>query len=151
MKRISELRKLSDDHHHGLVLARRARLASDADTSLPVSSVWAEIEQAFHNELAPHFLIEENYLAPPLLALGEEALVSRMMDDHFQFRSMIDDRLSRSLQSLNRLGELLDRHIHFEERELFEVAQKRLSPEALTKIEIACKKKNSDGSKNLIS
>jgi len=74
-----------------------------------------------------------------------------MMDDHFQFRSMIDDRLSRSLQSLNRLGELLDRHIHFEERELFEVAQKRLSPEALTKIEIACKKKNSDGSKNLIS
>lgn len=55
LKRIPELRKLSEDHHHGLVLARRARLAGDGDEDFSAAHVWEEIERKFQNELEPHF------------------------------------------------------------------------------------------------
>jgi len=36
-------------------------------------------------------------------------------------------------------GDMLERHIRFEERELFEIAQERLSSDALKEIEMACR------------
>ncbi len=62
MKRIPELRKLSEDHHYGLVLARKARLAKDETSA---KKVWWEVMNKFQDEFDPHFIIEEKYLAPP--------------------------------------------------------------------------------------
>jgi hemerythrin-like domain-containing protein len=137
MKRIPELRKLSEDHHYGLVLARKARLAKDETSA---KKVWWEVMNKFQDELDPHFIIEEKYLAPPLETLGENALIERFHNDHKELRSLVHDLVGHSLITLKKFGEKLEAHIRFEERELFEVAQKRLSVESLKAIEKACQK-----------
>jgi len=135
MKRTPELRRLSEDHHHGLVLARHALLARD-DSS--VLKVWQEVEKKFQTELNRHLLIEEKYLAPPLESLGETAIIKRFHDDHRELRSRVRNKTDRSLAALNEFGEILEAHIRFEERELFEIAQSRLSSESLKAVEKAC-------------
>lgn len=138
LKRIPELRKLSEDHHHGLALARRARLAGDGNEGFTASHVWEEIERKFQDELEPHFRIEEEYLAPPLAALGEMELIERFNKDHRILRESVSDQSARSPSALKQFGEMLERHIRFEERELFEIAQQRLSSDDLKAIEKAC-------------
>lgn len=135
MKRIQELRKLSEDHHHGLVLARHAMLANDESSH---REVWQEVLRKFQRELEPHFIIEEKYLAPPFESLGETALLKRFNGDHKKLRAIIHDQKNRSLSTLKYFGELLEAHIRFEEQELFEVAQSRLSSEDLQSVEKAC-------------
>ncbi len=76
MKRIPEFRKLSEDHHHGLVLARRAYLTGIGTKGFSVPSVWEEVERRFRYELEPHFKIEEEYLVPPLEEIGEIELIN---------------------------------------------------------------------------
>ncbi len=140
MKRYPELRQLSEDHHHGLVLARKARREATEKKSVALILVWKEISETFRLELEPHFQIEEQYLAPPLLELGEEKLIERFNREHRQLRMLVKDQDNWSLTTLHEFGKLLENHIRFEERELFEVAQQRLTPEHLKTIKRACKK-----------
>ncbi len=140
MKRIREFRKLSEDHHHGLVLARRARLAGAGTEGFSVPHVWEEVEEKFQYEFEPHFIIEEKYLVPPLEAIGEIKLINRLNDDHKILRQRISDQSVRTPLALKQFGEILEKHIRFEERELFEIAQKRLSFDALQSLERACQK-----------
>jgi hemerythrin-like domain-containing protein len=46
---------------------------------------------------------------------------------------------ARGYEELKAFGELLKAHIRFEERELFEAAQEKLSEEQLQKVEAACR------------
>jgi hemerythrin-like domain-containing protein len=136
MKRIPELRKLSVDHHHGLVLARHAL---SVDNNSTAQEVWKEVVRKYDAELNPHFIIEEKYLAPPLEALNENALIERFHADHKKIRAIILDKDNRTLSTLKIFGELLKSHIRFEERELFQTAQSRLSPDELKAVEKACR------------
>ncbi len=140
MKRISEFRQLSIDHHHGLVLARRARKAETGTKGISASRVWEEVEKKFQYDLEPHFKIEEKYLVPPLEAIGEIDLIKRLQIDHKRLRRIINDKSVRTFAALKQFGEILERHIRFEERELFETAQKRLSSHDLELLEQACLK-----------
>lgn len=140
MKRITELRKLSDEHHQGLVLARRARQAADGVGDISMAQLWEEIEQKFRDELEPHFVLEEDYIIPPLEVLGEEGLVGRLHEEHKILRDIVYNPSARSAQALKTFGEQLEQHIRFEERELFERIQQVLSPEALKAIEAASHK-----------
>lgn len=139
MKRIPELRDLSDDHHHGLVLARKAKQAAAGVDARAAAEMWVEVEMQFAVELAPHFLIEETLIAPHLEAAGESAMTTRLYDEHRSLRECVKPESGRTPADLGRFGELLENHIRFEERELFEVAEKRLSPEALIAIAEACR------------
>lgn len=138
MKRILELRKLSEDHHHGLALARRARIAARGQGGLSVALVWKEVEEKLENELEPHFRIEERYIAAPLAALGETELIRRFEEDHRLLRGYIGERGARTPSALEQFGGVLERHIRFEERELFATAQNRLSAEELKAVARAC-------------
>ena len=51
MRRFLELRKLSDDHHQGLVLARRARQTAAGTGGYTVEGVWEEIARRFSEDL----------------------------------------------------------------------------------------------------
>jgi hypothetical protein len=124
MKRIPQLRALSEDHHHGLVLAQKARRAGSGEAGLVAGDVWIEVEMHFHAELAPHFLIEEPLIAPWL---------------HRALRECLRAGSGRTPADLYRFGELLEDHIRFEERELFETAQRVLTPEALGAVADACR------------
>lgn len=136
MKRVPELRKLSDDHHQGLVLARRARQTAAGTGGHTVDDVWAEIARRFPLEFDPHFRIEEVTLAPALEAAGEGALVAKLHADHTALRALVEAK--NGTAGLKEFGERMEQHIRFEERELFEAAQSKLSQQQLQTIREAC-------------
>jgi hemerythrin-like domain-containing protein len=127
MRRHAGLRSLSSEHHSGLVIARRARRAASAAPPARVAA-WEEVKQRFRRELEPHFQHEEHFLLPLLREAGETALVERTEREHAALRLMLsyDDA-----NNLHRFAQLLAEHIRFEEQELFESAQRLLTPVSL--------------------
>lgn len=139
MKRASELRSLSNDHHRALVIAKRAKNAN-SESGKTTADIWQEIENYYSTELENHFRIEETYIASHLEALGETELVERLYKEHQEIRSYFGPESTRSATDLTDFGKLLEQHVRFEERELFGVAQELLSSDALASIEVVCNK-----------
>jgi hypothetical protein len=138
VKRIPELRDLSDDHHTGLVLARRCKQAASAGAEPSAEATWQHVREVFRSDLEPHFQIEERLLVPALEAIGEDALAAQIREDHAALREQRDGG-ARDPQSLSRFGVLLQSHIRFEEREIFDPVQNRLPKAALEAIAAACR------------
>jgi hypothetical protein len=139
MKRSAELRDLSDEHHTALVLALHARRAAESGSAAAVAAAWAEIERAFPVALAPHFAIEERWLAPPLAAAGEPALAASLQADHAALRAAIAAGAPRDAAALAAFAARLAGHVRFEERELFPAAERVLPAAALAAIADACR------------
>ena len=137
MKRVPELRDLSDDHHTGLLLARRCKQLGDRERDPSTEAFWDLIEEAFVLHLAPHFEIEERLLVPALEALGEASLAERIRADHAALRALHEAKAPR-LASIVEFGERLEAHIRFEERHVFEPTQDRLPANVLEAIAAAC-------------
>lgn len=135
MNRMPELRDLSDDHHNGLVLARKAKRA----TADQVAEIWREVERKFQTELAIHFAIEEDHLVEPMRAAGEAPLADQLVEEHRRLRALVAPDAPRTADALEQFGLALEQHIRFEERTFFEIAQQKLSAEALAAVAKACK------------
>jgi hemerythrin-like domain-containing protein len=137
VRRVPELRDLSDDHHTGLVLARRCKQVGRPGSESSLEVIWNQVLEAFSSHLDPHFRIEEQHLLPALEAIGEASLASRIRQDHNALRALRESEApSRSL--IHHFGELLESHIRFEERQVFEPTQDRLPTRALKAIAAAC-------------
>jgi hemerythrin len=137
VKRIEELRALSDDHHTALVLARRCQKAAQGRSSLSVETVWQDVLTAFSVQLEPHFQIEESFLLSALDGLEEFELAAHIRDDHARLRALRDTTpITENL--VEEFGRLLESHVRFEEREVFETTQDRLPESALRAISEAC-------------
>ena len=132
MQRHPALRKLSSEHHLGLVIARRAANAATGDNAQ--AEAWAEIQRRFVQELEPHFRTEETGLLPALAEAGEEALVAQTLHEHEAMRRMI---AQADATGLSEFAELLRTHIRFEEQTLFETAQRRLAAAVLNGLDDA--------------
>lgn len=137
MNRVPELRDLSDDHHTGLVLARRCREAGRPETELAPKLVWEEVHAAFSGHLEPHFQIEEQHLLPALEVIGESSLADRIRQDHAELRALLQSEAPNE-ELVQRFGQLLEAHIRYEEREVFEETQHRLPARSLQAIASAC-------------
>jgi hemerythrin-like domain-containing protein len=122
MKRDARLQGLSSEHHQGLVLARRA-----ANGELDAAAV----RRRFDAELAPHFQVEEEALLPALEEVGEAALAARTRREHAELRGHLAAGERGETGRLAEFGALLERHIRFEERELFPAAEARLADDQL--------------------
>jgi hemerythrin-like domain-containing protein len=129
MQRTETLRRLSSEHHSGLVIARRAR--EQAGTPAECETAWADLRQRFADELEPHFKLEERGLLPAMQAAGEERLVERTLADHSKMRTLIE---AGGPGDLAAFAQILTDHIRFEEKELFETAQHVLGAEVLKRI-----------------
>jgi hypothetical protein len=138
LKRITELRDLSDDHHTTLVLARRCRESADPGAPVRVRVAWHQVREVFASHLEPHFEIEERHLLPALETIGEAVLADRIRDDHASLRALVK-RASPGPAEVGRFGRLLESHVRFEEREVFEVVQSRLPATTLRAIAEACR------------
>ncbi|WP_371323954.1 hemerythrin domain-containing protein [Dechloromonas sp. ZY10] len=113
MRRHPRLLHFSREHHLALRLAKHA---SAAGSSLPVAEVAAEVA-GVRTELLRHFAAEEEELFPELAAHQLTELHRRLLAEHRELSALLaspDDAVR-----LQRLGELLRGHVHFEERELF--------------------------------
>ncbi len=137
MKRAPELKVLSSDHHRALVIARKAK-KTDLEKISQTFGLWREIEAYYKHELETHLHKEEKYLVPHLEAIQEVTLVNRLKNEHESLRRYFKPGASRTNESLSSFGDLLEKHVRFEERELFNIAQTLLSQETLTKIEEGC-------------
>jgi len=116
VKRDPRLQRLSSDHHHALVLARRVAAGTmTAD----------ELRARFAEELKPHFAIEERLLLPALRDVGAEDLAVRTLDDHAAIRAAV------ASGALPEVADRLTAHVRFEERELFPACEERLPASVL--------------------
>jgi hypothetical protein len=138
LKRIAELAGLSDDHHTSLVLARRCRQSARSDAPTAASVAWRHVVEALPGHLEPHFRIEEIHLLPALESIGESALADRIRADHASLRALAGASAPDGAE-VERFGRLLEAHVRFEEREVFEAVQSRLPAAALRAIAEACR------------
>ncbi len=115
MKRAAGLVSLSRDHHRALVLAR--------DLRRPDPPVVADVVA----ELEPHFVVEETELVPRAIAHGGALaeLAAKLVEDHAALRSATDPVA---------LGQRLEAHVRFEERELFPALERELGEALLARI-----------------
>ena len=99
-----------------------------------------KIELYYSNELEKHFQIEESHIGIHLEALDKTGLTEQLYKEHKDLRDFFKPGASRSAANLAAFAKLLEQHVRFEERELFNVAQESLSPEALNTIKDASNK-----------
>lgn len=126
MKRHPQLLELSREHHGALKLARHARLAAESGRGEEIARLAQRVVALFARELEPHFQVEEREVLPLLAAAGEGLLVERTLAEHAELRALADRLQVPDAATLARFAELLLAHVRFEERELFEAAQRSL-------------------------
>lgn len=120
IERHPALRPLSRDHHHALLLVWKIRkgLANKTATDrIDKYSTWF-----FHQYIVPHLEIEEQhvYTLPDI----EYELIKRAQNEHLQLRKLFT-LPDKSADDLHQLAALLDAHIRFEERVLFNIIQQQ--------------------------
>jgi iron-sulfur cluster repair protein YtfE (RIC family) len=132
--RHSSLILLSHDHHHGLALALRCRkqalgrLKPMGVEGLRLRAL--EFCDFFAQRLTPHFRAEEEILFPFMRDTVPESAVmlDELAGDHESFRQAVQKLAAATALSklLFDLGDLLERHIRREERELFPLFEKHV-------------------------
>ena len=128
IKRSVQLQPLSREHHEGLLFVWKIRqgIRNHTDTDkLREYTSWY-----WKHHIRPHFFQEEKVLTP-LMPVGHP-LVVRMKKDHDFIRELIisiDKEVHK--QDLIILTDLMEQHIRFEERELFQYMEEHLSEEEL--------------------
>lgn len=134
LKRHDALVPLSREHHQGLLLCWKIK--QGFTKSIDPTRIKQYADWFFREHLVPHFAEEENVLFP---ILGNEnatstglsaGLVERAVKEHRELESLFADN-SNVEHTLRSISEKLDKHIRFEERELFEVIQRAATDEQL--------------------
>ncbi|HVK40595.1 MAG TPA: hemerythrin domain-containing protein [Candidatus Kapabacteria bacterium] len=116
---------LSHDHHLGLVAAQRLKRGDAAYRDMSVADSIAEL---WKSELATHFEQEERALFVLEVSSECRAMIERALADHARMRELVAQaaRGDDPDATARELGALLEQHIRFEERELFELMQTEL-------------------------
>lgn len=133
MKRSPELTPLSHDHHQALFVAIELKRGED-----PAAAAEAFLE-FWRSHGREHFRIEEELLLPAWLegdGTADRALASRVLDEHLRIRCLARrlERETLSVAELRELGATLERHVRFEERELFPLIEAGLDAEAIARL-----------------
>lgn len=143
MKRTPELRTLSEDHHHGLVHARRLRRAAEGDEVNSAESAAKEFLDFWQKDTAIHFRKEEEVLLPVMARHGGDVVqdpLVEMLAQHARIRGLVM-RLSDEVvggnvwpETIQSIGDLLEEHIRFEEQVVFPLVEESLSESALMEL-----------------
>ncbi len=133
MKRCPELQNLSREHHTALRLALQWRRAAESGIEESIVAASQHACSVFVAELLPHFREEEIYLLPRLEACGATAVVARTLIEHRAMQRLVRELEIPDGEVLLRLADLLTAHVRFEERELFEDAERLLGREVLAR------------------
>jgi len=136
MKRHKDLETLSFEHHDALVVALRIKKGLQAKADL--NTIVDYVLSVFHNHLQHHFEQEEATLIAPLQTFTEaEQPVNQMIEEHQQFAELINkiqNKDGNRADLLKEIAGLLERHIRFEERTLFPLAERLIPKPKLAEI-----------------
>jgi iron-sulfur cluster repair protein YtfE (RIC family) len=137
MKRHPALYTLSHDHHQGLILAQQLKKSAPQYKGMPSTlEDKKEYTISFYKaELVKHFKDEEEILFPAVKNKNAEAdkLISEIISEHRKMESLVSEleKAKHVEHLLDELGQLLEKHIRKEERELFVEIEKVLSDDEL--------------------
>jgi iron-sulfur cluster repair protein YtfE (RIC family) len=139
---------LSHDHHHGLALALRCRKQALGQLK-PMGAAGlreraTEVVEFYRNSLVAHFRAEEELLFP-LMRTGvtdSAALLDELVAEHEQLRRAIPQLEAGAglAKLIFDLGDLLERHIRKEERELFPLFEAQVDAAQAELIGVGLKK-----------
>jgi hemerythrin-like domain-containing protein len=139
MKRHPSLRPFSDDHHQGLVNARRLQRAASGE-ELNAAKTARNFLEFWQRDTSLHFRKEEEVLLPVLARyagdLGQQPIL-QMLAEHARLRGLamqLSDELEQDgvrQDTLRNLGEQLEAHIRLEERRVFPFIEEILPEDAL--------------------
>ena len=125
---------LSHDHHHGLALALRCRKQALGQIK-PMGAAGLreradEVVAFFTSNLVAHFRAEEEVLFPRLQSMAPQcaALIDALAAEHDLIRRLVEEIKAGSglAKLVFDLGDLLERHIRKEERELFPLFEEQV-------------------------
>ncbi len=140
MKRHEALAPLSREHHQALILAQLLKKNAPVYKGLPeLANEKASYATAFFNtDLKLHFVKEEAVFGLVMLVSPEiETVIKELIDEHRVLTALfhsLGEQAAPPVNTMNRLGELLDSHIRKEERVLFPLLQKYCTNDELRKI-----------------
>lgn len=129
IKRDPNLQPLSRDHHQALLLCWKIRKGFSKNVA--PERIKAYSDWFFGAHILPHFKIEEKYLFPVLGS--EDTLVKKALAEHRRLKRLFREEKDVE-KSLHLIEEELDRHVRFEERELFGRIQAAATDEQLALI-----------------
>lgn len=132
--RHASLIPLSHDHHHALALALRCRKQALGQIKpMGVAGLKeraAEVRAFFQTRLVDHFRAEEEALFPTIRSLvaASAPLIDQLSQEHEQIGARVAQLESETHlgKLLFDLGDLLERHIRSEERELFPLFERHI-------------------------
>jgi hemerythrin-like domain-containing protein len=153
IKRSKAFVQFSKEHHYGLLLAWKIR--QDLTKVIPADEISRYVLDFFRDDLKQHFTDEEKYIFSKLSAA--DPLRQRAESEHRDIYNLIESihQNSTDKRLLLQFADLLETHIRFEERTLFNHLQQQMSTEELEQLllntagtETACRSnKLFDGSK----
>ena len=126
MKRHEALQPLSREHHHGLLLCWKIRTGLSKNVS--PERIKKYVEWFYSEHIEAHFEVEEQHIFP-LLGMNHQ-MVKKAMAEHRRLKRLFTGE-EEVEKSLSRIEDELERHIRYEERELFPKIQETASEEQL--------------------
>lgn len=133
IKRSPHILKLSRDHHFSLLFSWKIRKGLKQGTD--PGRIREYVKYFWETDMCAHFREEEEILFAPL----NDAFVQRAIDDHRKIREMIGQLQSAIpaeaiAAQLGDLADAVDRHVRYEERELFPHLERELTEAQLEAI-----------------
>ncbi|NJW53277.1 hemerythrin domain-containing protein [Salinimicrobium oceani] len=129
LKRHENLKPLSRDHHHGLLLCWKITVG--LKNGVEQERIKGYLDYFFSSQLVPHFQFEEAEVFP---LLGEDhPMVERALKEHRRLKELFHTSLDTP--ALRAIEIELNRHIRFEERELFTEIQRVVPEEKIRQID----------------
>jgi iron-sulfur cluster repair protein YtfE (RIC family) len=126
IKRHPALQPVSREHHDGLMCCFKIR--QGLERNIELKRISAYVHWFCKEHLEPHFQLEEQHIFPLLPARDELNL--RAAEEHAMLRSYFD-RDEFTSDELMAFEQLLEQHIRFEERIMFNVIQEANTSEQL--------------------
>lgn len=129
IKRDKSLIVLSKEHHYGLLASWKIRRGLELKTD--PKRIIAFVVSFWDTHLSAHFIAEEEILFNTI----NHALVEEALQQHSKLRMLVQLISEEgTLKQLANFADLLEQHIRFEERQVFEMLQQELSEEKLAKV-----------------
>lgn len=135
-RRHESLIPLSREHHYGLMLCLRINrgLLLRRHDEIWTREKAAQAAQFLDTDLAAHFKAEEEALFPAMQKFsGASALLRELLAEHRKLEALVKrlngTEVTELSDALVEFADLLESHIRKEERELFPLYEKHMSPE----------------------